>query len=137
MPAAIAASAAAAGNVLETATSVTESRDRPARLHAVVMRSSPARTFTRISSALSIGASPPLPPPLTAVHGKVGETIGVLVSRAQRVADRESSEEARKAASLLMQRNEVRMFDAILPEHLLYQQLRVRHDLDVGRARVA
>src|SRR3954469_4731469 len=116
MPAAMAASAAAAGNVLETATSVTESRERRARLHAMAIRSSTARTFARISSGLSISASPLLPPPLTAVDREVRETIGVLVSGTKRMTDREALEGISEEARLLMQRNEIRMLHAILPE---------------------
>ena len=117
MPAAMAASAAAAGNVFVTAISVTDSRARPARLHAAAMRSSRAEMFARISSGVSIGASALLPPPLTAIDGEVRQAIGVLVARAKRMTDREPPEEARQTTRLLMQRNEIGMLDAILTEH--------------------
>ena len=124
-PAAIASSIIGAGNVFDTATTVTSLRARPACAHAAAMRFSTRAAFSRIDTA------PLHQPPLRPIDGEIGEAIGVLVAGAQRVANLEVREPARQPTRLAVQRDQIRMLDAILPEHLIHQQQRVGDDLDV------
>src|SRR4051794_26158447 len=120
MPTSIASSTADAGKVFETATSVTSLRARPTRLHAPAMRASTSATFSRIDTATLdpsiIGSA------LGTVERGVGQTIGVLIARAQRVADLEFREMTRHRFRALVQRHQVGMLDAVLAEHLLHEQ---------------
>src|SRR5476649_1555275 len=95
------------------------------------MRASTCAKFARTSSGPSIGMAALFGPPFPAIDGRVCETVRVLVSGAQRVADRKPGELAGEPAGAPVHRNQVRMFDAVRAEHLLHEQLGVRDDLDV------
>src|SRR4051794_38095610 len=107
MPASIASSMKSAGNVFDTATSVTSSRERPARAQALAMRASTAARFSRIDTM-------PFDPSvirsaLGPVERGVGQAVGVLVPGAQRVANVELWEMPRHRFRAFVQRHEVRM----------------------------
>src|SRR5205807_9367924 len=109
--AAIASSTNEAGNVFETATSVTSSRERPTRSHARAMRASTAATLSRIDTATldpSVIRSA-----LGTIQSRVGQAVRVFVAGAQRVADLEFGKVARHRFRALVQRHEVGMLDAI------------------------
>src|SRR5438445_12195589 len=115
IPAAIASSTRSAGKVLDTATIVTSLRLRPARSHAARILCS---TDARLSA---IDTAPLHPPPVRPIHSQVREAIRFLVSRTQRVADREARETAGEPPGSFVQRDEVRVFDAKSSEHLVHQ----------------
>src|SRR5581483_12011077 len=127
-PASIASLTRSAGNVFDTATSVTSLRSRPARWHAAEMRASTAARFSAIDT-------PPLhPPPVRPIDGEIREAIRFLVARAQRVADREARKLARDSPRLRVKRNQIRVLHFELSEHLIHQQQRIGNDLHLARA---
>src|SRR5216684_8917094 len=120
MPASIASSMNEAGNVFETATRVTSPRVRPERAQARAIRSWTLTTFSRIGTTT-------LDPSIIRrargpVERGVGQPVGIFVPRAQRVADFEFREMTHHRLRPLVQRHEVRMFDAVLAEHLLHEK---------------
>src|SRR5438477_8607088 len=131
MPAATAWLTASAGNVFDTATSVTSRRSRPARAQAAATRAFTSATLARISSRLS--TAPLDGPSIRAIDGGIREPVRVLVAGAQRVADREPAELPRHRFRADEQRNQIRMLHAVLAEHLSHEQLRVGDDLDLAR----
>ena len=68
------------------------------------------------------------------VDGQIGQTIGLLVSRAERMADGEASKAAGHPLSLLVQRDEIGVLHPELAEHLVHQQQRIGDDLHFGRS---
>jgi hypothetical protein len=66
-----------------------------------------------------------------AVDGEVREAVGFLVAGAQRVADREAAEVPDQDLGPLEERDEVRMLDPVLAEHLLHEQERVADDFQL------
>src|SRR5258708_33993300 len=100
MPAAIASSTNSAGKVFDTATSFTSPRARPARTHARAMRSSTTAMLSRIDTA-SLDPSI-VRRALGTVERGVGEPVGVLVARAQRVADFEFAKTPRDRVAPLL-----------------------------------
>src|SRR5439155_18655140 len=128
MPAAIASSTMAAGNVLDTAINVTSLRLRFARAQAAAIRCSTAARFSRIDTMPFHGA------PGRAVDGQIGQTIGLLVSGAERMADRETPKAAGHPLSVLVQRDEIGVLYPELAEHLVHQQQRIGDDLHLGRS---
>src|ERR1043166_7338435 len=103
-PAAMAFVTASAGNVFETATSVTSSRLRPAFRHAASIRAFTTAKFARICSDVSTASFSP--PAVGAIDGDVRQPVGLLVAGAQRVADREAAEGARQRLCPLEQREQ-------------------------------
>src|SRR5438105_3204280 len=122
-PAAIASSTRSAGKVFETATSVTSLRFRPARSHAAAIRPSTAARFSAIVTA-SLH-----PSRLPAIDCQIREAVGLFIAGAQCVADRKACEARSEAPRFLVQRDEIRMLDSKLAEHLIHQQQRVRDDV--------
>src|SRR5258708_4639269 len=129
MPASIASSTAAPGKVLETAMSETVSVLRPAREQAAVIRARTAATFSRTGTAALHPTA--AGPNLGAVECQVGKAVGIFVSGAQRVPDREAAEVAGHRARPLVQRHQGRMLYAVLAEHLLDEQQGVADDLEL------
>src|SRR5687768_623233 len=111
MPARSACSTSAAGKVLVTAMSVTDSRVRPAREHAAATRASTAAAFARISSARD--TLPLHEAAVRAIDGEVRQAVRILVARAEGVADGKTRKLPDHRLRLRVHRNEIGMLDPV------------------------
>lgn len=68
------------------------------------------------------------------VHGKVSQTVGVLVFSSQDVFDTEGFEPGCTAFGFFVEGAEVRAFDAVFALHLLDHQLGISDDAQMGIA---
>lgn len=87
--------------------------------------------FARISSARDTLALQQTA--VTAIDSEVRQAIGVLVARAERVANGEARELPDQRLGPGVHGNEIGMLDPVNAQHLLYQQLGIRNDLDLAR----